>query len=189
MGRLQTMFNADHQFNDAAATNDGWHKIIHWVQQGTDPIDPLNPTAAAPTNPAGPPITWEQLDTYNVPRPWIRHPNNGNVHCMDGLTEIRGEVTLSEIPIYTAVVVPPANTMGMIYLWNASKGVATFGYYVMDTVNTPNMIAFPAATGGAPATIILGTTIITPALGTIHATAATSQWTGIYQYRVLYRYL
>lgn len=31
--RLQTIVSADHQFNLAAATNDGYHKIIHFVNQ------------------------------------------------------------------------------------------------------------------------------------------------------------
>lgn len=31
--RLKTLINADHQFNDSAAANDGYHKVVHWVNQ------------------------------------------------------------------------------------------------------------------------------------------------------------
>jgi hypothetical protein len=33
MGRLQTLLGADHQFNAAAAGNDGYHNLIHLTQQ------------------------------------------------------------------------------------------------------------------------------------------------------------
>jgi len=32
-GRLLTVFGVDHQFNLSAATNDGWHKVVHLIQQ------------------------------------------------------------------------------------------------------------------------------------------------------------
>ncbi len=31
--RLKTLVNADHQFNDSAAANDGYHKVVRWVNQ------------------------------------------------------------------------------------------------------------------------------------------------------------
>lgn len=31
--RLKTMINADHQFNNSAASNDGYHKVSRWVNQ------------------------------------------------------------------------------------------------------------------------------------------------------------
>jgi hypothetical protein len=31
--RLKTLINADHQFNDSAASTDGYHKIVRWVNQ------------------------------------------------------------------------------------------------------------------------------------------------------------
>lgn len=33
MGRLQTLFGADHQFNLSAAADDGYHNLIHLTQQ------------------------------------------------------------------------------------------------------------------------------------------------------------
>ena len=41
--RLQTMIGADHQFNASAATNDGWHKVIHMIAQSTPTAIPLTP--------------------------------------------------------------------------------------------------------------------------------------------------
>lgn len=35
--RLQTLIGADHQFNTSAAANDGYHKVIHFVNQGGTP--------------------------------------------------------------------------------------------------------------------------------------------------------
>lgn len=35
--RLQTLISGDHLFNASADTNDGYHKIIHWVTQGSAP--------------------------------------------------------------------------------------------------------------------------------------------------------
>lgn len=32
--RLKTLITADHQFNDAIAANDGYHKVSRWVNQG-----------------------------------------------------------------------------------------------------------------------------------------------------------
>jgi hypothetical protein len=32
--RLKTIIDADHQFNDAVASNDGYHVLSHWVNQG-----------------------------------------------------------------------------------------------------------------------------------------------------------
>ncbi len=33
MNRLQTIIEADHQFNLSADTNDGWHKLVHLIPQ------------------------------------------------------------------------------------------------------------------------------------------------------------
>lgn len=128
MLRLQTLFNADHQFNDPPATNDGWHKIVHWIQQGSNPIDPLNPTADAPSNAGGPPISWEQPDTYNVDRVWLRQNNGGNVTGIDGFNEIR--VNNFMVPIVeTALVTPPDNTYGDIYYTTDAIGQVGRGTY------------------------------------------------------------
>ena len=40
--RLQTIISADHQFNNSAAANDGWHKVIHMIEQGSDPTTAAN---------------------------------------------------------------------------------------------------------------------------------------------------
>lgn len=113
MLRLEQMFEQDHQFNTTAQTNDGWHKIVHWVQQSGQ-LDPLNPGATSPSNVGGPPITWEQEDVYSVPRVWLRSENGGNVQSMTGETEIRVngfQVTQAE----KSLVIPPDNSFGTIY--------------------------------------------------------------------------
>lgn len=186
MSRLQTMFSEDHQFNTTAASNDGWHKILHWVQQ-SGLIDPLNPSAAAPNNTGGPPIAWEQLDAYSVARPWFRDANAGNVISMGAFNEIRGTIALTTTAV--VVVTPPANTFGMIYLWNPATGVAGFGYYIMDTADTANLIAFSASQPNVTPVVIAGTTIATPLTGKIYAATTSGTFDATYDYRVLYRYI
>lgn len=127
MLRLQTLFGQDHQFNNSAATNDGWHKIVHWVEQ-SGLIDPLDPTLAAPSNAGGPCITWEQQDTYNVPRPWFRLPNGGNVISMMGFSEIRVDnFSVNTVP--QVLIVPPDNTYGDIYFTTALGGIGRGSYW------------------------------------------------------------
>lgn len=50
--RLQTMIGADHQFNASAATNDGWHKVIHMIAQSTPTAVPLTPQMYSKTLPS-----------------------------------------------------------------------------------------------------------------------------------------
>lgn len=56
--RLRTIINADHKFNNSAAADDGYHKVIHFVDQvTTDPVTVAGvgqlytKTPAAYTNP------------------------------------------------------------------------------------------------------------------------------------------
>ena len=41
-GRLQTLLGADHQFNNSAATTDGWHNLVHMIPPNPDPTGALS---------------------------------------------------------------------------------------------------------------------------------------------------
>ena len=126
MSRLKALFGADHQFNDTVATNDGWHNIVHWVEQGSL-IDPLNPTATAPAS-ASSCNTWEQQDSYNVPRVWFRQPSDGNLISMIGFTEVRVDnFTVTTTP--QVLVTLPDNTFGEIYATTSSGGIARGSFW------------------------------------------------------------
>lgn len=181
MARLETLISEDHQFNNPPTTNDGWHKIVHWIQQGTSGIDPLDPATNAPDNSGGPPISWEQLDSYNVPRAWLRAANNGNLQSMCGEIEVRGQTTLSTG--LALCVTPPENTIGTFLIYNSDLGIIQFAYYVNEagafaintTVNdtaNPKLVAVAASLSGG----ITGRVI-------------DSAYDGIYTWRLFYRYI
>lgn len=189
MGRLQTMFNADHQFNDTAATNDGWHKVVHWIQQGSDPIDPLNPTAAAPTNVGGPAISWEQQDAYSVDRVWLRQQNNGNVTGIDGFNEIR--VNNFSVPITEgALVTPPDNTYGEIYYTlDALGGVGRGTYWKQGGLVYDSALVQQFRKTGSPGVgpVSFGNNPLVPvAYITVNSTSGV---TFLASFRIIYRYI
>lgn len=181
MTRLQTLFEADHQFNDAAATNDGWHKIIHWIQQGSNPIDPLSPLTDAPSNAGGPPISWYQPDTYGVDRLWLRQKDGGNVTGTDGFNEIR----INNFSVTTAqqdLVNPPDNTYGEIY---TSFGVARGFYWKKAGICRSFTLSRNNFFSPEPPTITFGTVIIGTSpniivLGSSNVSA---------DFRIIYRYI
>ena len=191
MNRLQTLFGVDHQFNDTSATNDGWHKVIEWVEQ-SDLIDPLNPTANAPVNDGNPgnlgdcAITWEQQDSYNVQRVWMRQANAGNVVCLNSETEVRGTQTLTNIPATTFA--PPTNTHGSILFYTAavSPGIIQQGFWV-------NLAGTVYARTIVSQYLIVSVPAIQPVLfsgsGGNLQTSAQSGFTGLYSWRAYYRYL
>lgn len=187
MSRLQTMFSEDHQFNTSPASNDGWHKIVHWVQQ-SGLIDPLNPSAAAPDNTGGPPIAWEQLDAYSVARPWFRDANAGNIISMGAFNEIQVNafsVTAAEQNLVT----PPDNTYGEIYYAATSSGVIGRGSYwkvggVCFSCSLIRQISFLGAQ--TPGSYVFGSA--TPNAAIIVRLNASSG-TNSGNFRILYRYI
>jgi hypothetical protein len=181
MNRLQTLFGTDHQFNDTAASNDGWHTIIQWLQQGTGPIDPLDPSAAAPANTGGPAIAWEQQDIYNTPRPWFRLPNNGNLISMSGEIEVRGVTNILATPVLC--VTPPANTIGTFRIYSNTFLTSQFAYYSNDAGNfSLNTTINGTAT---PTTI----NVASDGSGGITARVVNSAQVGNCTWRLFYRYL
>ena len=127
MSRLQTMFGSDHQFNLSAADNDGYHKIVHWIDQGSGAIDPAatDPTINAPTSGTNP-ITWEQQDVYGNSIPWFRQPFNGVMTSMIGFSEIhRDGISIGNSA--TTFVTPPDNTYGEIWWYVPASGTSLFG--------------------------------------------------------------
>jgi hypothetical protein len=185
MSRLQTLFGADHQFNATAATNDGWHTIVHWVEQSTL-IDPLSPATNAPSNTGGPCITWEQQDVYNVPRPWFRLPNGGNVTSMMGFSEIR-VLNKTITGLNVTIVTPPDNTFGEIYVYiPATNQFAAKGSYV-KSAGVCRAFAFPFIV--PPATVQVGQIAFVFTGGDISASVNSGGSFGPANYYITYRYL
>lgn len=149
MARLQRMLEEDHQFNDVAAQNDGWHKIVHWVQEsGT--LDPTNPGATSPPSIGGPPMSWEQEDTSNVARVWFKEANNGLVHSMIGYTAITVDALEMQPAVITPIVKPPndsyghilyrvdANTVGAGFYWKIGGRVTAYSCEIASYDNLSN---------------------------------------------------
>ena len=128
MSRLQTMFGEDHQFNLSPADNDGFHKILHLIDQGPGTIDPgvADPTVTAPDNTGEPAIAWEQTDVYGNNIPWFRRANAGVMTSMLGFNEIhRDGFTISSGAVLFDT--PPDNTYGEIYWWVNGSGTTLYG--------------------------------------------------------------
>ena len=127
MAQMQKIIQSDHQFNFTAADNDGFHKTVHWINQGSNAIDPAatDPAINAPTSGTNP-ITWEQQDVYGKSRPWFRQPSSGNMTSMMGFNEIQRDA----VPINNSAfvfVTPPDETYGEIWWYVPATGTANYG--------------------------------------------------------------
>lgn len=188
MARLQRMIEEDHQFNDAPAQNDGWHKIVHWVQESGQ-LNPLNPGATAPSNVGGPPITWEQEDVYGVPRAWLREANGFLVHSMIGYTEIRVD-SFNVTPVPQSLVTPPDDSYGEIICIQSVDNRVSRGFYQKTGGVVRDMSYQMAFNGvGAPSIGIVGFGApLLPLSGDIQV-SSTSGGNITCDFRILYRYL
>lgn len=190
MARLQRMIEEDHQFNDAPAQNDGWHKIVHWVQESGQ-LNPLNPGATAPSNVGGPPITWEQEDVYGVPRAWLREANGFLVHSMVGYTAIHVN-GLEMIPNEVVPIVNPpddsyghimyradAQRVGVGFYWKTGGIVTAYSLSSSsyDTLSSVNIVFGRSQPSGEPTPTYIG--------GRLGSTGGS--W--FTNFRILYRYL
>lgn len=189
MAQLQKIVEQDHQFNDPPTPNDGWHKVIHWVQQGSSPINPLNPNANAPDNTGGPAISWEQQDDYGVDRAWLRQNNFGNVSGIDGFNEIR--VNNFSVPITEgALVTPPDNTYGEIYYTlDAFGGIGRGSYWKLAGNCYAVSIAIQSRKTGTigPGAVSFGDNPLVPQTYiTVNSTAGV---TFLASFRIIYRYI
>lgn len=126
--RLKTLITADHQFNDATAANDGYHKVEHFVNQGG---------AYGDNTPASLGTSTGQMYTKTV---------NGSEHLcyhQDTSSTAANEVCLTVAPIRAAIAFNSAGTVeGTAF--NATVARTAPGNYTISFTPGP-LVPMPSA--------------------------------------------
>lgn len=148
--RLQSMIQADHQFNNAAAANDGYHKVIHFVNQMSTPVAVAGSgelyTLTKDTTETlyfqegggreiqitGPATTAGSSPYMTLPGGYILQGGVSNISAMT-TTAISFGITYGQV--YSVQVTPVRNTgltnVDNVYL----RAVTTTGFTVANTSN------------------------------------------------------
>lgn len=115
--RLRALITADHQFNNAAASNDGYHKIVHWIRQAGTFND--GTPAAAPIDNTG--LTYTKRQSDGAATPTYREAlffKNGTPSAADDGSVIETQITAC--PIRAMVTFPGNDPTVSTFSFNAT---------------------------------------------------------------------
>jgi hypothetical protein len=126
--RINTVVSADHQFNASAATNDGYHKVVHWIRQA-GAFNDGTPAASALNNIG---LTYTKRQSNGAATPTYREAlffKNGTASAADDGSVI--ETQLTAAPIRAMIVFPGATPLVPTFAFNATAATTGTGLYTI----------------------------------------------------------
>ena len=171
--RLKTLVNADHQFNDGAAANDGYHKVVHWGNQ----VGALGDNTPAPIAGVG------QLYTKSVTTTGTSGATTEQLMYHQGTGGLAAnEASLSVCPVRAAINFNGA-TLAVRWAYNCTVASAVVG------ANTTYTITFTSALPSVNYVAVISAgredSVFSPMVGQ-HAPVAyaTAHTTGAFQFTI-----